>query len=107
VLESYGGLGAFGRADQPSAKLVEQKIGQLRRMARTLPVIFLGVAAFLPLVLLSRIVGTQREQIAAEFARAICALGVAFGWGSACPSVPWSTIGSGRPAIWTLQSWPA
>ena len=59
-----------------------------------------GVAAFLLHVLLSRIVGTQREQIATlkalgyrtreltahylEFALAICALGVVFGWGSAC-----------------------
>ena len=29
VLEPYGGLGAVGRADQPSAKLVDQKIAQL------------------------------------------------------------------------------
>ena len=87
----------MGRADQPSSRLVDQKIGQLRRLARTLPVIFLGVAAFLLHVLLSRIVGTQREQIATlkalgyrtreltahylEFALAICALGVVFGWG--------------------------
>jgi putative ABC transport system permease protein len=96
ILEPYGGLGAVGRADQPSDKLVEQKIGQLRRLARSLPVIFLGVAAFLLHVLLSRIVGTQREQIATlkalgyrtreltwhyiELALAICALGAALGW---------------------------
>ena len=64
ALEPYGGLGAVGRADQPSAKLVEQKIGQLGKLSKTLPVIFLGIAAFLLNVLLSRIVGTQREQIA-------------------------------------------
>jgi putative ABC transport system permease protein len=97
ILEPYGGLGAVGRADQPSAKLVEQKIGQLARMARTLPVIFLGVAAFLLHVLLSRIVGAQREQIATlkalgyrtrelllhylEFASFVCALGAVLGWG--------------------------
>lgn len=96
ILEPYGGLGAVGRADQPSAKLVEQKVAQLQRLARSMPVVFLGVAAFLLHVLLSRIVGTQREQIATlkalgyrtreltlhylEFALAICALGVAFGW---------------------------
>jgi putative ABC transport system permease protein len=96
VLDPYGGLGAVGRADQPSSKLVDQKIGQLRKTARTLPVIFLAVAAFLLHVLLSRIVGTQREQIATmkaigyrtreltmhylELALAICALGVVFGW---------------------------
>ena len=97
VLEPYGGLGAVGRADQPSSRLVDQKVGQLQKTARTLPIIFLGVAAFLLHVLLSRIVGTQREQIATlkalgyrtreltahylEFALAICALGVVFGWG--------------------------
>jgi putative ABC transport system permease protein len=97
ILEPYGGLGAVGRADQPSAKLVEQKIGQLERLARTLPVIFLGIASFLLHVLLSRIVGTQREQIATlkalgyrtgeltrhylEFALVICGAGVVLGCG--------------------------
>jgi len=97
ILEPYGGLGAVGRADQPSSKLVDQKIAQLQKTARTLPVIFLGVAAFLLHVLLSRIVGTRREQIATlkalgyrtreltlhylELALAICALGVVIGWG--------------------------
>jgi putative ABC transport system permease protein len=96
ILEPYGELGAVGRADQPSNKLVEQKIAQLGRLARTLPVIFLAIAAFLLNVLLSRMVGTQREQIATlkalgyrtreltqhylEFALAICALGVVLGW---------------------------
>jgi putative ABC transport system permease protein len=95
ILEPYGGLGAIGRADQTSAKLVEQKIDQLANLAKTLPVIFLGVAGFLLHVLLTRIVGTEREQIATlkalgyrsreleahylGFAAAICALGVAFG----------------------------
>jgi putative ABC transport system permease protein len=96
ILEPYGGLGAVGRVDQPSAKLVEQKIGQLARLARTLPVVFLGIASFLLHVLLSRIVGTQREQIATlkalgyrtrelsqhylEFALVICVVGVVLGW---------------------------
>jgi putative ABC transport system permease protein len=95
VLEPYGGLGAVGRADQPAAKIVEQKIGQLGKMARSLPAIFLGVAAFLLNVLLSRVVGTQREQIATlkalgyrtrellvhylEFAVVICAAGAVLG----------------------------
>jgi len=97
ILEPYGGLGAVGRADQPSSKLVEQKIAQLARMAVSLPLIFLGVAAFLLHVLVSRIVGTQREQIATmkalgyrtrelivhylEFALAIALLGAVLGWG--------------------------
>ncbi len=96
VLEPYGGLGAVGRADQPSARLLDQKVEQLHKMSRTLPVMFLGVACFLLHVLLSRIVGTQREQIATlkalgyrtgellqhylELTAAICLLGSAFGW---------------------------
>jgi putative ABC transport system permease protein len=95
LLEPYGGLGAVGRADQPSAKLIDQKIAGLEKLAKTLPVVFLGIASFLLNVLLSRIVGTQREQIATlkafgyrtrelsrhylELASAVCALGVVFG----------------------------
>ena len=95
MLTAYGGLGAVMRAEQPSAKLVDQKIAQLSKLARTLPVIFLGIAAFLLSVLLSRIVATQREQIATlkalgfrtreltlhylEFAGVICCLGAVFG----------------------------
>jgi putative ABC transport system permease protein len=95
ILEPFGGLGAIERADQPSAKLVDQKIAQLAKLARTLPVLFLGIASFLLSVLLSRIVSTQREQIATlkalgfrtrelsqhylEFSGIICCLGVVFG----------------------------
>lgn len=64
VLDPYGGLGAIARSNQPSAKLVEQKVGQLHKLSKTLPTVFLGVAVFLLNILLSRIVGTQREQIA-------------------------------------------
>jgi putative ABC transport system permease protein len=95
ILGPYGGLGAVARADQPSAKLVDQKIAQQRKLATTLPVVFLGIASFLLNVLLSRIVGTQREQIATlkalgyrtrelrshylELAVVVCGLGALFG----------------------------
>jgi putative ABC transport system permease protein len=95
ILEPYGGLGAVGRSDQASSKLLDQKVAQLGRAARTMPVVFLGIAAFLLHILLSRIVGTQREQIATlkalgyrtreltvhflELALAICTLGSVFG----------------------------
>jgi len=95
LLEPYGGLGAVGRADQGSHRLVTQKMQQLSKTAVVMPLIFLGVAAFLLNVLVSRIVGTQREQIATlkalgyhtrelarhyiELAGAICALGAVFG----------------------------
>jgi len=65
VLEPYGSFGAYGRDRQPSNRLVRQELAQLQSMASLLPAIFLAVAAFLVNVVLSRVVGTQREQIAA------------------------------------------
>lgn len=65
LLEPYGGLGAHGRADQPSHKFVSNEIEELRGMALVVPAIFLSVAAFLLHVVMTRLVQTQREQIAA------------------------------------------
>jgi putative ABC transport system permease protein len=62
---SYGGLGAYGRADQVSNRYVSDEISKLRTTGFITPTIFLAVAAFLLQVVLSRLVGTQREQIAA------------------------------------------
>lgn len=65
LLAPYGGVGAVVRADQSSHHYVQQELGELRTWATLLPTIFVGVAAFLLNVVLSRLVGTQREQIAA------------------------------------------
>jgi putative ABC transport system permease protein len=65
ILEPYGGLHAYGRADQVSNKMIAQEIEQQKVMGTTLPIPFFGVAAFLLNVVLARIVATQREQIAA------------------------------------------
>lgn len=65
VLKPYGGLGAFPRDKQISDRYVTAEIQQLRANATVVPLIFLGVAAFLVNVVLSRLIGTQREQIAA------------------------------------------
>jgi putative ABC transport system permease protein len=65
LLAPYGGLGAFGRDDQPSHKFVANELKELRGMALVVPTIFLVVAAFLLHVVVSRLVGTQREQVAA------------------------------------------
>lgn len=62
---SYGGEGAYGRADQVSHKFVSNELKELRGMALVVPTIFLGVASFLLNVVISRLIGTQREQIAA------------------------------------------
>jgi len=65
VLKPYGGLGSYPRARQISDRYVTSEIQQLRSNATVVPLIFLGVAAFLVNVVLSRLIGTQREQIAA------------------------------------------
>ncbi|WP_224246182.1 ABC transporter permease [Hyalangium gracile] len=65
LLKPYGGLGAFPRNKQISDRYVSQEIQQLYAQATVVPLIFLAVAAFLVNVVLSRLIGTQREQIAA------------------------------------------
>lgn len=64
LLEPYGGLGAYGRRDQPSHRFLENEMQELRGMGAVAPLIFLVVAALLLNVVMSRLVSTQREQIA-------------------------------------------
>lgn len=64
ALARWGGTGAISRDDQTSSSYVREEIEQLRAMARIVPVIFLGVAAFLLNIVVHRVVGMQREQIA-------------------------------------------
>jgi putative ABC transport system permease protein len=98
LLEPYGGLVAHGRHDQPSHRFLTDEIAQQGVMATTMPTVFLAVAVFLLHGMLGRLVGTQREQVAAlkalgyanrsiawhyaEFALAIVGLGGAFGLAS-------------------------
>jgi len=65
LLERYGGRGAIPRSLQTSHWYLETEMDQLRAFARIIPVVFLGVAAFLLNVVLSRIVALERGQIAA------------------------------------------
>ena len=64
LLERYGGLGAYGRRDQISHRFLSDEIAQNRVSGTVVPAIFLGVAAFLLNIVLSRLVGMQRDQIA-------------------------------------------
>lgn len=64
LLKPYGGFGAYEQADQISNKFVSEEINQLKVHALIVPSIFLGIAAFLLHILLSRLIGTQRDQIA-------------------------------------------
>ena len=65
LVDPYGGLGAYDRADQVSNRYVTNELRELRNMGWFAPVIFLSVSAFLLNIVLSRIVGMQRTQIAA------------------------------------------
>ncbi|MEZ5318359.1 MAG: FtsX-like permease family protein [Vicinamibacterales bacterium] len=95
VLLPYGGRGAYGRDSQPSHVMLEEHLTPLAPLSILLPSIFLLAAAFLVNVVLSRLIGTQREQIGMlkafgysnarlawhylEIALAIVALGIALG----------------------------
>jgi putative ABC transport system permease protein len=63
LLDRYGGQSAYGRKDQTSDAYLDHGLDMLRSMSRTLPPIFLLVAAFLINLTLSRVVALEREQI--------------------------------------------
>ena len=64
-LSRYGGREAHGRKDQASHATLDGEIKQQRVLGTFLPSIFLAVSAFLLNVVVTRLVATQREQIAA------------------------------------------
>jgi putative ABC transport system permease protein len=63
VLAPYGGVPAYGRADQISHKFQEDRIARLGVMAVVIPPVFLLVAAALVHLVLGRVVENEREQI--------------------------------------------
>lgn len=63
VLARYGGFGAYPLDDQLSHRFITEELRGLETMATIFPVIFLGVAAFLLNVVITRLIGTEREQI--------------------------------------------
>lgn len=65
LLAPYGGRQAHGRTEQTSHAMLDNEIKEQRVLGTVLPAIFLAVAAFLLNVVVSRLVSTQREQIAA------------------------------------------
>ncbi len=64
ILEPYGGLGAYDREQQISHRFLEDDLLGLQVMALVLPLVFLGIAAFLLNLVLARLISTQREQVA-------------------------------------------
>jgi len=64
ILAPYGGTGAYTRKDQVSDQFVSSEIEETQVTSILLPSVFLGVTAFLLHLVLSRLVATEREQIA-------------------------------------------
>ncbi|HET8799465.1 MAG TPA: FtsX-like permease family protein [Thermoanaerobaculia bacterium] len=64
LLARYGGLGAYGRNEQTSHRFLRDELAQDRITSLVIPGIFLAVAALLIHLLLTRLVASQREQIA-------------------------------------------
>ncbi len=64
ILEPYGSRGGYGREYQLSHRYLTEELKGLQKMATVYPVIFLGVAAFLLNVVMTRMISTEREQIA-------------------------------------------
>ncbi|WP_295806469.1 ABC transporter permease [uncultured Nitratireductor sp.] len=77
ILRGYGGTGAYGLEDQVSNRFLSEEITSLRASSRGVPPIFLGVAAFLLNIVVSRMIQSERSQIG---------LLKAFGYGSAAVS---------------------
>lgn len=64
LLKPYGAGGAVAREDNGSYKYITNEIEQFGNLSDIFPGLFLGVAAFLLNVVITRLVVTQREQIA-------------------------------------------
>jgi putative ABC transport system permease protein len=64
ILEPYGGDGAISRANQVSNRILTSEMSQLQALAGMVPIVFLGVAAFLINMVLGRLVLLQRGEIA-------------------------------------------
>ncbi len=63
LLEPYGGRGAYPRSDQFSHQTIQGELDQNRVMGTAIPVVFVGVAAFLLNLVLGRLVATQRTEV--------------------------------------------
>jgi len=64
MLENYGASGAYKRADQASAKRLNDEMRVLGALSVVYPIVFLSVAAFMVNAVLARLIRLQREQIA-------------------------------------------
>jgi putative ABC transport system permease protein len=65
ILDPYGGIGAIPRRLQMSHWTLDNELAQLQTFGFLVPAIFLGIAAFLLNVAMTRALAIQRPQIAA------------------------------------------
>jgi len=65
ILDPYGGIGAIPRRLQMSHWTLDNELAQLQSFGFLVPAIFLGIAAFLLNVAMTRALAIQRPQIAA------------------------------------------
>jgi putative ABC transport system permease protein len=107
LLAPFGGIGAYGRANQISHWFLSNEIEQLKTLARILPTIFLGVAAFLTNMVLARLVFMERSEIGllkafgyssasviwhyTKLVVVLSALGLAIGWATGLSLGYWMT----------------
>ncbi|MCE8533590.1 FtsX-like permease family protein [Ruegeria pomeroyi] len=63
LLDRYGGTGAYHLDDLPSNKFVVEEISGIKRTSKTVPPVFMAVAAFLLYIVISRLVDAERKEI--------------------------------------------
>jgi putative ABC transport system permease protein len=64
ILQPYGGESAVGRDKQVSNRVLTSELSQLSSIAGMVPLVFLGVSAFLINMVLARLIALQRSDIA-------------------------------------------
>lgn len=64
LLAPYGNDGAHGRKEQVSNRILNDELGQLATLSAMVPLVFLGVAAFLVNLVLGRLIRLQRHELA-------------------------------------------
>lgn len=63
ILGPYGSSGAYGLKDHVSNRFITEEIAGLKASSTSVPPLFLGVAAFLLYIVISRMIQSEREQI--------------------------------------------
>jgi putative ABC transport system permease protein len=104
VLARHGGFGAYGRRSQLSNQFLDGEIEETQVTSILLPAIFLAVTAFLLHIVISRLVSTQREQIAAlkAFGYDSGTIGAHYLGLALIPVLVGSAIGSGA-GLWLAE----